>query len=713
MYKKSILSRVLLIVFLLSCQQLRADEGMWVLALLKKQNAEALKAIGLKIPIDQLDGTTDGAISESVIAFGSGCTGSIISNNGLVLTNYHCSYDAIQQYASPSTDIYKNGYWANNQTQELHVKGLSITINKKILDITNEINELVKARSSAAMSTKDAQLVISKKYQQKYPNYRPVIKSYKNNSLFVLFLQLKYDDVRMVGVPPKNVAKFGGETDNWMWPRQSADFAYFRVYANKSGMPAAFSNNNVPLQVKNWLNVSEDGYTKGDFAMSMGYPGFSNRKALSYKIKEKTQVLNPPMITTRGIAQSIMEDEMTKDPLMKQVYAEKFASSANYYKNAVGMNAWVNKLNIILSKERREKEWMNWAIQDTAKKSLYLTALQDMKAEIEGKAELRRAQAYYSECFETCDIIKFNLGFRGVFTAYPTDKKSRPAMEQDLSNTVRYHYQRLNPKVDKRITKAMLKLLKDSLPAQLLPTVFASKGLQSNAEIDQYVDELFSNSIFADSTRLLQWLKNPSTLLVNDPLMELASSVESKQKELFAVFRTTSKFNRNITAYENSLDEFKAGKYYPDADKTIRLSYGTISDLQLDGKLIPYQTSLSSLIAKADTTNKDYLLNKDLLAIWQKKDFGKYTNKGDMPVDFITNGDVTGGNSGSPMMNAEGKIIGLVFDCNWESMTREFNYEKDLHKVICVDIRYVLLITEKFSGSRRIVGEIEKANNLK
>jgi hypothetical protein len=712
MYKKSILSWGFFLAFLFSfTAQLRADEGMWLLALLKKQNAEQLKAMGLKVPLDKLSGTADGALSESVIAFGSGCTGSVISNEGLVLTNYHCSYDAIQQYVTPTTDIYKSGYWASNQTQELPVKGLSVTINKKILDITAEVNGLLKAEASSAAHA-NVLTAISKKYQVKYPSYKVVIKSYKHNSIFVLFLQLRYDDVRMVGVPPKIVAKFGGETDNWMWPRQSADFAYFRIYTNKNGLPAAFSKTNIPLQVKNWLHISTEGYNKDDFAMSMGYPGFSDRNALSFKIKEKTQVLNPPLISVRKVVQSIWEDEMNKDPFVKQTYAEKFATSANYYKNAIGMNSWVNKLNIIPRMENEEKEWMNWAMQDTAKKELYATALQDMKSETEGKAALLRAQTYYLECMEACEVLRFNVGFGGSFNTYVTELKKRPSLRVDLSNTIRYHFKRLNPIVDKRITKAMLKLLKDSLPEQLLPDIFTSKNLHSNESIDQYVDEVFKTSTFADSTKLQNWLKTPSISLTNDPITELNSSIEKRRRTLFGVFNSTQRFYKNKIAYENSVAEFKGNTYYPDADKTIRLSYGTISDLSLEGKTIPYQTVFSSLIAKADTVNKDFMLHKKLLAIWENKDFGKYGVNGDMPVNFITNGDVTGGNSGSPMLNADGAIIGLVFDCNWESMTREFNYEKALHKVICVDIRYVLLITEKFSGSKRIVDEIEKANSL-
>lgn len=695
-HKKSILSGILLIGFFFSfIAELRADEGMWLLALLKKQNEEQLKAMGLKIPVEQLNGSADGSLSEAVIAFGSGCTGSVISGSGLVLTNYHCSYDAIQQYVSPSTDIYKNGYWSASLGQELPVKGLSVTINKKILDVTDEVK-----RTLGTGTLRDAQSAVSKKYQLKYPGYGVMIRPYQNNTLFVLFLQLKYNDVRLVGVPPKIVAKFGGETDNWMWPRQSADFAYFRIYADKSGKPAAFSKANVPMTARNWLHISGDGYKKGDFAMSMGYPGMSDRNAPSFQIREKIQVLNPPMISVRSAVQSIWEDEMSKNAFIKQQYAQKYAGSANYYKNAVGMNSWVDKLNIISRKEDDEKKWMSWSN----------ISLGGMKTEIEEKAPAKRAQVYYVEGFEACEVFRFAMAFGRGFVTFTEDLKKRPSLRNDLAANIKRDFGGFNTEVDKRVSKAVLKLLRDSLPEQLLPDVFSLRGLHSRASIDQYVDELFQTSIFADSAKLLRWLKKPSVSLANDPVLQLVASVEKKRSELSRSSGNSSQFYRTAAAYQNSISEFKAGRYYPDADKTIRLSYGTVSDLQLEGRSVPYQTVFSSLVAKADTVNKDFLLHKKLLELWRKKDFGRYGIDGDMPVDFITNGDVTGGNSGSPMMNGSGQIIGLVFDCNWESMTREFNYEKDLHKVICVDIRYVLWVTEKFSGSTRIVNEINKGN---
>lgn len=714
MYRKFILKWSLLSGLLLSFSaHLRADEGMWLLALLKQYNAEELKAMGLKIPVDKLTGENEGGVSEAVVAFGSGCTGSLISGSGLVLTNYHCSYGAIQQYLSPSNDIFKKGYWAAKAGDELAVGDLTVTINKKILDVSAEVKAQFQA-GSAAGSVNKAITTVSNQYQQKYPGYKVLVKSYRNNTLFVLFLQLQYRDVRLVGVPPKNVAKFGGETDNWMWPRQSADFAYFRVYADKNGKPAPYSKNNVPLTVKNYLRISTEGYKKGDFAMSMGYPAQSERNATSYQIWQKTQVLNPPMIAVRSLAQSILEEEMGKSNFLKQLYAEKYATSANYYKNAVGMNFWVDKLHIIDKKEAFQSNWKHWVLQDKAREAMYSGNLEDLKALIEANARFKRAQTYYSECFSMASgITQFLSAFGQGFYNYHENLKKHPDISKSLAINTMAYYKKMDMAVEQQIAKAMLKIIRDSLPADLQPEIFALKNLHTDEQIAQYVQGMFKTSAFADLAKLQRWFKQPTGSLNDDPLVLLMASIEKKQKEVYRMAESNARKVSAITeAYYNSISAFKEGKYYPDADRTVRLSYGTVEDLALDGKVVPFQTTLDQLIAKADTLNKDYLLNQQLAGLWQKKDYGKYAVNGVMPVCFVTNGDVTGGNSGSPMMNGKGEIIGLVFDCNWESMTREFNYEKDLHRVICVDVRYLMFVTEQFSGTPRIIREIEDANKL-
>jgi hypothetical protein len=687
-----------------------ADDGMWLLALLNKYNAAELKHMGLKIPVEDISGEKDGSLSEAVVTFGSGCTGSIISSQGLILTNYHCSYSAIQQLNNPSRDISNKGYWAKSNGQEMPVSGLSITINKRILDITAEVKTLLSTLTPA--SIKQASEQVKAKYEKTYPQYRAIIKSYKNNSLFVLFLQVQYNDIRLVGLAPKDVAKFGGETDNWMWPRHSADFAFFRVYGDKNGNPASFNSSNKPLAVKTYLHISTEGYKQGDFTMSMGFPGQSDRNATAAQIKEKINVINPAMIVARQKRQAILEEEMSANDRIRMLYAEKYATSANYYKNAVGMNYWVDKLSIVAKKEAIEQDWINWTATKNTPGDDYKTVLNNIGFSLDQNAAYKRALTYSGECFITvCDMIGYVTGFGKGYENFVEDYKKDPSKKMNFLVNLRNYYRSFDPAVDKRVTKAMMQLVFDSLQASLRPDIFEKKQLLSAKDIDQFVDDVYATSIFADSARLKNWLDNPKGSIQDDPAYQLSGSISAKHMELIHLSGSNgAMLNRSKTLYDISLAEYKDKLYYPDADKTIRLSYGTVSDLRLDDKVLPFQTTLSELVKKSASTNIDYTLNPALAAIWKNKNFGSYGKDGDVPVCFITNGDVTGGNSGSPMMNGEGKLIGLVFDCNWESMTREFNYEKTLHRVICTDIRYVLLLTEKFSGSKRIVDEINLFN---
>jgi hypothetical protein len=685
----------------------KADEGMWLLPLLKKYNAQQLRELGLTIPVEKLSGMDADGLSASVVMFGSGCTGSVLSENGLVLTNYHCSYDAIRQHSSAQRDIFKLGFWAADTKQELPVSGLSVTINRKVLDISDEMKALLSDPSKWAAAgekdiSKSAITFLNNRYQRLYPGMNLLFRSYFNNKLHVLYVQEKFDDIRLVGAAPKSVAKFGGETDNWKWPRQSADFAVFRIYASASGKPASYAATNVPLKVKHFIKVSSAGYREGDFAMSMGFPFNSSRYAPAAEVKEKMTVMVPPVIAVRRQRLAILDEAMKLDDRIRLLYAAGYAGAANQYKDAVGFQEWSSKLDLYNKKKEKELAWAG-SLSDSLD-LLYAKSAEDKKA-----------LQYLSEVFlESWSTLGFVNGFGRAFLNIRPGVAGNKESLKNLRNNIRFSYDAFDLSTDKKVAEAVLKIYIDSTDRKYWPAPLREAVDKPGFTVEGYIAGLYRNSVFAGSEKLFKWLDKPVTSIKHDPLFLFSEAVSKQQ---FSLFRSIEQASRQIRSLQRKYDQLNLqrieGPYYPDADRTVRLSYGKIEKLQYEQNDFPFQMMLSSLIAKGNqlypaqsARYNDYQLHPQLMKLWEQLQQSGEPSGQDMPVTFITNGDVTGGNSGSPMLNAEGELIGLVFDCNWESMTRSYQYEPLYNRVICVDIRYILRLTEFFSGSKRITDEL-------
>ena len=681
----------------------RADEGMWLLSRLKQYNEARMKELGLKVPVDVIVDS----LSQAIISFNGNGTASFISKDGLLVTNYHCAYAGIQQSSSDENNYIRDGFWASRREDEIPLSGINISINRVIKDVSDEVNaKLIGVKADRKVISEILSGIVAG-YRKQYPGMQVNIRSYRNNSLHVLYVAQSFSDVRLVGAPPYAIAKFGGETDNWTWPRHGCDFSYLRVYVSKDGKSTGYHADNVPYHPDVYLKVSTEGYKKGDYAMSIGYPGYTNRNATSMQIWETQHVLNPPMIKIRTARQEILQKFMREDESLRIKYAEKFASSANYCKNSIGMNQWIEDLKVCEKKAEYEQAFLNSCKNDSVRQ-YYESVLRDIEKGIKDAARYRIAMGYYVEALgEGCEMLRFVSSFG---KAIPHAQRDKGEMRANLLVNVKMYYKDYSEKVDRTVMKALLKIVRDDLNADLLPEFFETLKNEYRGDVDKFVDDLYEHSVFANQERLLAALDNPSLNIKEDVVYKMSEQLEKKRGELFRlVDGKRAVAQRAILEYNKGILNFDQQNYYPNADKTIRLSYGTICDLPLEnGDVKPFQTCLSGVIRKAKSDNPDFYLPDKMKKLWESKDFGRYNQNGDVPADFIMNGDVTGGNSGSPLLNAKGELIGLVFDCNWESMTRDFNFDQKLHRVICLDVRYLLFITEKYAHAENVINEILK-----
>lgn len=691
------------ISFLIFSSTVLADEGMWLLSGLKQNNEARMKELGLKISAEQIVDS----LSQAIISFNGSGTASFISADGLVLTNYHCAYDGLQQSSSEEHNYLRDGFWAHSRKEEIPLKGCRLTINRKILDISKEVNDYLQAKRGAGKSNYQLTREVVARYQRKFPGLQVSVRSYRNNTLHILYVIQAFEDVRLVGAPPYEIAKFGGETDNWTWPRHGCDFAYLRVYVSPDGKGRPYHPQNVVYHPDVYLKVSDKGFDKGSFAMSIGYPGYTDRNATSAEIWEKRQVLNPAMIKVRTTRQDILQSFMAQDEAIRIKYAAKYAASANYCKNAVGMNEWIDRLDIC-QKKKAEEQALTASGSTTDQKNHYAQMFQAIEDGIQEAAPYNSALSYYNEIFNNgCEMLNFINAFGRTI---PQVQQKDNELRKNLIVNTKLYYKDYDEKVDCAVTKALIRVLKENVRTDLLPDFFHEIDANYGGDTDRFVDEMYRKSVFANQEKVLNSIADKQYDITQDMAFRVAKQISDQQKMLFKrLDEKKSKARRALREYTQILPAYHAKNYYPNADKTIRLSFGTVCDLSLpDGTKKPFQTMLSGVIAKEQPDNPDFQLPEKLKSLWEQKDFGSYGNNGDVPADFITNGDVTGGNSGSPMLNAQGELMGLVFDCNWESMTRDFNYDQNLHRVICLDVRYLLFITEKYAGMKNIVDEILK-----
>ena len=700
----------------------KADEGMWMLTDLKEQNATAMMELGLQIPVESIYNPDSVSLKDAVVQFGGGCTGEVISGEGLVLTNHHCGYAYIQQHSSVEHDYLTDGFWTMSRREELPCKGLSVTFIDRILDITDYVQEQLK-------HDPDPQGInyLSPKYLKEVAvrfaleegltlpkGYKLELKAFYGGNRYYLFIKKVYTDIRMVGAPPSSIGKFGADTDNWMWPRHTGDFSLFRIYATANGEPADYSPVNMPLRVKNPLKISLKGYNEGDFAFVMGFPGTTFRYMISSEVRERMETTNFMRIHVRDARQQLLNKEMQADDATRIHYAAVYARSANAWKNALGMNEGLVDLDVFDAKRAQEQELLQWeaARGDTACAAAY--------RRIEEIVKYRRQALYHQQAIQEALITGMD------FMRIPSTTALENALKEKNSKHIRLAADSLRqaadkyfrsvpfPQVERDVAKEMMRVYAEFIPAEQRISIFNIIDKRFKGDANRFIDACFEHSMFGSRENFEEFIEKPTLhKLESDWMVLFKYSIMDGLLQTALVMQNANKeYNRAHQVWVKGMMDMRLAKglpIYPDANLTLRFTYGQVLPYSpKDGEVYKTYTTLDGVMAKEDPDNWEFVVPGKLKELYRAKDYGHYAlGNGQMPVCFIVNTDQTGGNSGSPVFNARGELIGTGFDRNYEGLTGDIAFHPTLQRALCVDIRYTLFIIDKFAGASHLIKEMD------
>jgi hypothetical protein len=689
----------------------RADEGMWFLMFIDRLNHRDMQKMGLQLTAEEIYSINNHSLKDAIVQFNGGCTAEIISKDGLILTNHHCGYDAIAELSTPEANYLKNGYWASDKTKELKPASLFVRFfvrmddcSKRILSKVN--NTMTETEREKAIAQEIAAI---EKENNEGGKYVVSVRSFFQGNEFYYFVYQDFKDVRLVGTPPESVGKYGGDTDNWEWPRHTGDFSMFRVYADANGNPADYSTANVPLHPKKHLKVNVGGVNENDFAMILGYPGRTNRWMPASGIEQNVKFAYPAWVEGSKTGMDQMKKYMDKDEAVNLIYASKYASVANYWKNRQGMIDALTKFQTAKQKAAQEAEFDKWANKD-ANRAKYGNVVKTINNFYSMTNEKSRHDNYLQQLVRTSSFALISRSIGKQFQGYAAaDAETRSAIRGDMEAMIKSFATEMYLPAEKDILTAQLTLYSGKAGYTIAPIVE-----KMNGQFDKSVDAMFTLSMFTSMDKMMAFLDYPSeATVIGDPLMtlstELLAHLTAKSDEL------TKAQNEYLAAYRLLVEGLRESKLapirYPDANSTMRLTYGKVRSLPADKRndaKVNFYTTMDGLIKKYKAGDAEFDLPARMLEMHKTKDYGTYVDKnGFMPVCFLTDNDITGGNSGSPVLNGKGELIGLAFDGNIEAMAGDVIFDKNLQRTINVDIRYVLWLIDKFSDAGHIVQEMD------
>jgi len=711
---------IVLFVFLsLAKVDLYAKEGMWVPLFLQQLNEAEMKKMGLNITAEDIFSISQASLKDAIVIFGGGCTGGVVSDQGLVLTNHHCGYGAIQKHSSIDHDYLTDGFWAMNLEEELANPGLSVTF----LVEMREVTETALANISEDMKEADRQNLINKNIKKMIDDEpivegnKVIVKPFFSGNRYILFVYDIFTDVRLVGAPPSNIGKFGGDTDNWMWPRHTGDFSVFRIYANKENRPAEYSADNVPYTPKKHLSISLKGNEKEDFTFIFGYPGTTKGYLPSDEIKLITEVENPVRIKLRTLRLNTMKAAQNADPQVRIQYAGKVASIANSWKKWQGENKGIKRLDAIAVKQELEKNIQTWVDADEKRKAKYGDLIPSFRKLYEDMTPLRLKYQYYREAGMGIEIISFANRFNRLVDLVKDEEADAEKIQKASESLKNYSvdfYKNYVVGIDKQIAADLLKEFATAYPSAQLPKALQDVQMKYKGDFAAYSAKMMEKSLFTDQDAVEAILNKPDKKAMRriskDPVFILAKSFREYgykiNEEIKDLDYQSVDLRRNYMKLQMEYDSSKV--FYPDANFTMRIAYGFVDDYKpRDAVKYEFFTTLDGIMDKEDPEIYDYVVEDKLKELYKNKDYGPYADAdGTIRVGFTASNHTTGGNSGSPVFNADGHLIGINFDRNWEGTMSDLMYDPDQCRNISVDIRYCLFIIDKFAGAGHLVDEM-------
>ncbi|TGE28378.1 S46 family peptidase [Hymenobacter metallicola] len=700
----------------------RADEGMWLPLLLKQLNEADMQSKGLKLTADQIYSVNQGSLKDAVVQFGGGCTGEIISDQGLLLTNHHCGYGQIQQHSSVEKDYLTNGYWAMSRDQELPNPGLTATFIVRMEDVTGQILAGVPTSNIAeADREKLVQANIARVAQAAVQNthYQSFIRPFYNGNEYYMFITEVFEDIRLVGAPPSSIGKFGGDTDNWAWPRHTGDFSMFRIYAGPDNKPAPYSKDNKPFKPRHHLPISLNGIKPGDFTLVFGFPGRTNEYLTSWGVDEVYSLSNPAKIKVRDAKLRILDQDMKASDKVRIQYAAKYAGIANYWKKWIGETRGLKKLDAVTRKQEQEATFMRWAQNGTeAQKAAYAPLLPQLEQHYRAVRDYTLARDYVTEAALGVELVAYANSLLPL-----VDMVEKKASAEELATAVARakkgvagFFRNYSPATDQKVAAALLPLYAEGTPAALLPAYVKNlqKQYPGKTGWTSYANSLYSKSKLTTEVSAQAVLdevgKGNVRALADDPAAQLAAAIIANYRATILPAYTThtdqiALLQRTYVAGQRQMQTDR--KFYPDANSTLRVAYGQVATYEpADGVKYDYYTTLDGIMEKADPTNPDFEVPARLVELYQAKDYGPYAVNGTVPVAFIATNHTTGGNSGSPVINGRGELIGTNFDRNWEGTMSDIMFDPDRVRNITLDVRYMLFVVDKYAGASHLVKEM-------